>query len=91
MKREHKPPKKRTAAGPLPADGPLLSFEDAASYLRMTPAAFRTIIHGRTDGYDDDLGQLLRAWVVKLSTHRRFIRRKPFMKWLHVFAGEDAA
>ena len=83
--------RKRRLPPPLPPDAPLLSFEDAARYLRMTPAAFRTIIHGRTDGYDDELGSRLRAWVVILSSHRRFIRRQPFMKWLRGLAGEDAA
>ena len=90
-KKIQKPVKKRAKAGSLPDDAPLLSFEDAACLLRMSTPAIRTIIHGRTDGYDDKLGSLLRGWVVTLSSHRRYIKRAPFMKWLRGLAGEDAA
>ena len=91
MNENEKPAKKRSKVGELPEDAPYLSFEDAARYLRMTPAAFRTVIHGRSDGYDQKLGDRLREWLVTLSSHRRFIKRQPFMKWLDELGDKEVA
>ncbi len=69
--------------GPLPQDAPLLSFDDAASYLRVTPAAVRRMVDGRMGSTTpDEIGARLRGWVVRLSPHRRYIRKKPFLDWL---------
>jgi len=67
---------------PLPHDAPLLSFKDVAAYLRTTPQAVRRLIDGRTDGTEDEIGTILRQWVVRLSPHRRYIRRDQFLTWL---------
>ncbi len=66
---------------PLPEDGPLLSFEDVAAYLRRTVGAVRKMVDGRSDG-DDKVGKKLRQWVVSLSPHRRYILADPFRRWL---------
>ena len=71
---------------PLPHDGPIMSFQDAASYLRLTKAAVTKLGDGRPDGSDGALGEGLRRWVVRLSPHRRYIRRQPFMEFLHAWA-----
>jgi hypothetical protein len=70
----------------LPVDAPLLSIEDAATYLRSTPAAIRKLLDGRADSDDGELGAILRRCLVKLSAHRRFIARKPFVAWLEAQA-----
>lgn len=67
---------------PLPADAPLLSIEDAATYLRCSATAVRKLLDGRADSDDGELGAVLRRCVVRLSAHRRFISRKPFVEWL---------
>jgi len=75
--------RKGRAPIPLPLDAPLLSFEDVAAYLRVTPVAVRRMIDGRMGSTTpDEIGAQLRKWVVRLSPHRRFIRRKPFLDWL---------
>ena len=75
----------------LPADAPLLDLADVAAYLRLTVAAVRKLLDGRPDASDGRLGEMLRGWVVKLSPHRRYVRRAPFMKWLRELAGEAPA
>jgi hypothetical protein len=72
---------------PLPVDGPLMSIEEAGTYLRLSAASVRKLIDGRADQKDDTLGALLRGWVVRLSPHRRYIRRRAFMAWLNGVAG----
>jgi hypothetical protein len=72
---------------PLPPDGPLMSIEEAGAYLRLSAASVRKLIDCRADQKDDTLGALLRAWVVRLSPHRRYIRRREFMAWLEGVAG----
>ena len=68
---------------PLPQDGPLLAFSDVAAYLRITPAAVRRMIDGRMGrSTPDEIGARLRQWVVRLSAHRRYIKREPFLSWL---------
>lgn len=82
MEKISKPrPKARNPIPPLPPDAPLLSIDDVALYLRTTRAAVRKMIEGRAD-YHDPIGERLRGWVVRLSPHRRYIRRGPFMAWL---------
>jgi len=76
---------------PLPADGPLLSLEDVAAYLRKTPAAVRKIIEGRPDCDDGELGEALRHFVVKLSARRRYIAREPFLAWIKSKIGPSEA
>lgn len=73
---------------PLPGDAPLLSLDDAAAYLRVTPAALRKTIEGRADGSDGELGDRLRKWLVVLTPRRRYIRRAPLLAWLREKAGE---
>ena len=68
---------------PLPPDAPLLSIEDAAAYLRTTPAAVRKMLDGRPEG-GDQLAQIVRTCMVKLSPRRRYIRREPFLRALGV-------
>lgn len=87
---EHVAVEKREAraVSALPPDAPLLSFADVGAYLRLTPAAVRTLVNGRVDGSDGELGDLLRSWLVTLSPHRRYIRRDPFLGWLHEKTGD---
>jgi hypothetical protein len=66
----------------LPPDAPLLSLRDVASYLRLSLAAVRKLLDGRADGSDGELGEALRQFCVRLSPHRRYIRRDLFMQWL---------
>ena len=73
---------------PLPQDAPLLAIEDVAAYLRLTPAAVRRMIDGRSDA-DDEVGKVLRAMVVRLSPRRRYIRKAEFFKWLCERAGVE--
>jgi hypothetical protein len=69
---------------PLPQDAPLLAFSDVAAYLRKTTAAVRRMVDGRMgETTPDEIGTLLRQWVVRLSPHRRYIRRQPFLEWLN--------
>lgn len=75
---------------PVPPDAPLLSLADVGAYLRLTPGAVRRLVDGRPDGSDGDLGDLLRSWLVRLSPHRRYIRREPFLAWLRA-KSEDAS
>ena len=70
----------------LPADAPLLSLADAAAYLRRTPGAVRKLLDGRADSDDGEVGQVLRRWVVRLSPHRTYIAREPFLAWLRTKA-----
>ena len=79
----------KTSAPPLPPDAPLLSLDDVGLYLRLSTAAVRKLIDGRAEG-DDQLGELLRSWLVKLSPHRRYIKRQPFLKWLNERAGIES-
>ena len=80
----------RRGPGALPHDGPLLSFADVAAYLRLTPIAVRTLVNGRADGGDGEIGDLLRSWLVVLSPHRRYIRRAPFLAWLREKSGDGS-
>ncbi len=82
---------KQREALPLPHDGPLMSFADVAAYLRTTPAAVRKLVDGRADGSDGELGDLLRSWLVRLSPHRRFIRRDAFLSWLREKSSDSVA
>lgn len=82
--------RRRSRPAPPPPDSPLLSFADAAAYLRITPAAVRTLVNGRADGSDGELGDLLRSWLVTLSPHRRYIRREPFLAWLREKSGNGS-
>ncbi len=66
----------------LPTDALLLSLRDVAAYLRLSLAAVRKLLDGRPDSSDGELGEVLRQLCVRLSPHRRYIRRDPFMKWL---------
>jgi hypothetical protein len=75
-------------AMPLPGDAPLLTFAEAGAYLRLTAESIRKLVDGRADAKDDELGSRLRAWVVRLSPHRRYILREPFFRWLQSL-GED--
>ena len=75
---------------PLPSDGPLLSFSDVAAYLRLTTGAIRRLVDGRPDGSDGELGDLLRTWLVRLSPHRRYIRRGPFLAWIREKSGDGS-
>ena len=77
-----------TTASPLPSDGPLLSLDDVAAYLRTTPAAVRKLLDGRPDSDDGALGAALRRFVVRLSVHRRHIARQPFLAWLNAHVGQ---
>jgi len=79
------------AAIPLPLDGPLLTFEEAGAYLRLTAASIRKLVDGRADSKDDELGARLRGWTVRLSPHRRYILREPFLVWLASFSGAPQA
>lgn len=72
----------KTVIPQMPADGPLLSIEDVAAYLRKTPAAVRKIIEGRPDSDDGELGEVLRRFLVKLSARRRYVAREPFLAWI---------
>lgn len=81
-KRQAKP------VGPIPLDAPLLSLGDVGAYLRISPGAVRRLVDGRPDGSDGELGDLLRSWLVRLSPHRRYIRREPFLAWLHEKSGD---
>ena len=83
-KKQQRPQPKRRP--PLPGDAPLLSIEDVAVYLRTTPPAVRKMLDGRADS-NDELGARLRPWLVKLSPHRRYIMREPFLAWLRQQAG----
>lgn len=76
------------AGVPLPADAPLITFAEAGAYLRLSAASVRKLVDGRRDAKDDRLGTILRSWVVRLSPHRRYIRRGEFMNWLHGTAGD---
>lgn len=67
---------------PLPHDAPLMTLGEAGAYLRLSTASIRKLIDGRADAKDDALGERLRGWVVRLSPHRRYIQREPFMTWL---------
>lgn len=67
---------------PLPPDAPLLTFAEAGAYLRLSAAAVRKLLNGRPDGPEDELGALLRSWMVRLSPRRRYILREPFLQWL---------
>jgi len=81
---EMKSATERAKSPPLPGDAPLLSFGDVAGYLRLTPAAVRRMIDGRIGtSTPDEIGTQLRQWVVRLSPHRRYVRRKPFIEWLN--------
>ncbi len=75
----------------LPSDAPLLDVADVAAYLRLTVAAVRKLLDGRPDASDGNLGERLRGWMVRLSPHRRYIKRGPFMAWLRELASETEA
>ena len=87
--RERKPMKPKTGKGaiPMPPDAPLMNLGEAGAYLRLSAASVRKLIDGRAEARDDSLGKLLRGWVVRLSPHRRYIRREPFFEWLRKLAG----
>lgn len=80
--------KTEKSAIPLPPDAPLLSFDEAGAYLRLSAASMRKLIDGRADTQDDELGKVLRCWVVRLSPHRRYILRDQFLGWLKRKADE---
>lgn len=82
-----KNPRLPTGAAPLPPDGPFLTFEEAGAYLRLTSGSVRKLVDGRADSKDDELGARLRSWTVRLSPHRRYILREPFLLWLASFSG----
>lgn len=69
---------------PMPADGVLMSIDDAAAHLRTTPAAVRKLI----EEDDGELGEALRGFIVKLSARRRYIARASFLAWLDKKARE---
>ena len=71
---------------PLPPDAPLMTLAEAGAYIRLSAASVRKMIDGRADSKDDVLGEKLRGWVVRLSPHRRYIRREPFFEWLYRMA-----
>ena len=79
----------RTVLNTAPLDAPLLSIEDGAHYLRITPLALRKILAGRADGADAGLGAILRPMMFRLSPRRAYLKRTPFMEWLRKLAGED--
>lgn len=75
----------------LPPDAPLLTFAEAGAYLRLSTASVRKLVDGRSDTKNDELGAVLRSWVVRLSPHRRYIRRQEFLAWLRgVVGGEES-
>lgn len=76
---------------PLPPDGPLLTFEEAGAYLRLSTASIRKLVDGRADTKDDELGERLRGWTRRISPHRRYILRDPFLAWLTALAGDARA
>lgn len=71
---------------PLPDDAPLLTFAEVGQYLRMSRAAVRQAIDLKSDD-EDELGAFLRTIVVRLSPHRRYVKRREFMEWLRQHAG----
>ena len=71
----------------LPSDGPLLSIDDVAAYLRLSRVAVRKLIDGRVDGDDCELGDLLRRLIVRISPRRRYVQREAFLAWLFAKAG----
>lgn len=73
---------RRASRIPIPDDAPLLTFAEAGAYLRLSAAAVRKLVDGRADSKNDELGERLRTWVVRLSPHRRYIRREDFIGWL---------
>lgn len=75
---------------PQPPDSFLLTFEEAGAYLRLSAASVRKLVDGRADTKDDDLGERIRGWVVRLSPHRRYIRRDPFLRWLCEVTGRPS-
>lgn len=77
-----------TTGSPLPADGPLLSLADTAAYLRVSEGAVKKLLDGRPDSDDGALGEALRRCVVRLSSHRRYIARGPFLAWLNEHIGQ---
>lgn len=62
---------------PLPQDAQLLSLEDVGGYLRRSRPAVRRMLENQKD----EVGALLRQWVVTMTDHRRYILRQPFMDW----------
>lgn len=64
---------------PLPADAALLSIDDVGGYLRRSREAVRKLLDARRE--TDEIGKLLRGWVVQMTDHRRYILREPFMDW----------
>jgi hypothetical protein len=83
------PARREGACIPNPEDAFLLTFEEAGAYLRLSAASVRKLVDGRADTKDDELGKSLRGWVVRLSPHRRYIRRDKFLKWLCEVTGRD--
>lgn len=76
-----------------PDDGPLISIEEAARYVRMSTAAFCKLLGGRMDGDDGELGRVARECLVTLSPRRRLIAREKFLGWLNErtkLSGTDA-
>jgi hypothetical protein len=65
---------------PLPEGATLLSLDDVGGYLRRSRAAVRQMLKGGP-AEDDEVGQKLRGWVVRVSDHRCYILREPFMDW----------
>ena len=72
---------------PLPPDAPLLTFEQAGAYLGLSAGAVRKIVDRAAEDPDEELGQVLRSNLVRLSPRRRFIKRAPFLSWLQSKAG----
>lgn len=81
-------PRRERNAVPLPPDAPLISFEEAAAYLRLSPVALRKIVDGRAEAKNDEFGTLVRGWVVRISPRRRYIHRNRFLGWLNDKADE---
>lgn len=75
-------------ASGLPIDAPLLSIEDAATYLRISATAVRKLLDGRADSDDGELGVALRRFLVKISARRRYIAKAPFLLWLQTFVNK---
>lgn len=71
-----------TPIPPLPADALLLSLDDVGGYLRRSRAAVKKMLDSRPGAKnEDEVGVLLRQWVVRMTDHRRYILREPFIDW----------
>ena len=81
----------RSRRANAPPDGPLLSIEEAAAYLRLSPGAVAKMLGGRADGDDGELGRVLRDCLVCLSPRRRYIAKQSFLAWLNAAANRSPA